>query len=351
MAGGGGAEEPSPVISLSANGGIEIDLLRGWPVLLELEILHPAAFQAQAAAPDLLISPAGGDWERAIRFSMKDGTGNETSPGFLAQGPAAASIVLQPGNVATARYWILPDESQRLAAGDHELRATLDTTSSTSGWSGLAAAERVVLHTADEPAPLPPELAAQKLLHFTRFHLWRGDLDTASAELEELEERFPGSIEGLLLEGRILEARGSDRGALSAYELALDLFEARFPDAPELPAELLAAHRVTQARIVEGKLPAELIRFRRGEFNGDGQLNITDPVAVLAFLFLGASPDHECLASADSNGDGQVNLTDAVYTLGFLFLGTSKPPEPFPECGENPGGVGPGCERSNGCPP
>ena len=57
-----------------------------------------------------------------------------------------------------------------------------------------------------------------------------------------------------------------------------------------------------------------------GDANGDGKLNITDAVATLGHLFLGASAPR-CLHAADANDDGKLNTTDPVATLGHLFLG------------------------------
>ena len=72
--------------------------------------------------------------------------------------------------------------------------------------------------------------------------------------------------------------------------------------------------------------------FQRGDTDANGQLNLTDPVAALGFLFQGGSVP-SCMDAADSNDDGQVNLTDAVYTLSHLFQGGTAPPAPFPDCG------------------
>ena len=42
--------------------------------------------------------------------------------------------------------------------------------------------------------------------------------------------------------------------------------------------------------------------FRRGDSNGDGDVNISDPVHILNWLFAGG-PAPKCLASANANGD------------------------------------------------
>ncbi len=72
--------------------------------------------------------------------------------------------------------------------------------------------------------------------------------------------------------------------------------------------------------------------FQRGDSNGDGAVNISDPSYNLNFLFLGG-PEPPCLAAADTNGDGDVNISDPSYNLNFLFLGGPQPDEPFPDCG------------------
>ncbi len=74
--------------------------------------------------------------------------------------------------------------------------------------------------------------------------------------------------------------------------------------------------------------------FLRADVNGDGTLNIADPVAALAFLFQGEPA--ACLDAIDSNDDGSTNVADAVYSLNFLFTGGPAPLEPWPNPGLDP---------------
>lgn len=62
----------------------------------------------------------------------------------------------------------------------------------------------------------------------------------------------------------------------------------------------------------------------KGDVNGDGATNISDMVAVLAFLFQGG-PAPSPLWAGDVNGDGAVGLADAVYLGAFLFQGGPAP--------------------------
>jgi hypothetical protein len=93
--------------------------------------------------------------------------------------------------------------------------------------------------------------------------------------------------------------------------------------------------------------------FHRGDSDDNGQLQLTDAVRILGFLFLGGvSPT--CLDAADSDNNGQLQLTDAVRILGFLFLGGAPPATPGPPgggnpCGSDPGDVHLGCASYTKC--
>ena len=76
--------------------------------------------------------------------------------------------------------------------------------------------------------------------------------------------------------------------------------------------------------------------FIRGETNADGVVDISDPIQVLAFLFLGEGAPPLCLDAADATDDGRLDVSDAIRVLAFLFLGAQPPAEPFPDPGQDP---------------
>ena len=73
------------------------------------------------------------------------------------------------------------------------------------------------------------------------------------------------------------------------------------------------------------------VEFVRGDFDGDGAINISDPIGTLNHLFSGADGP-PCGKAADVNGDGALNISDATYTLNFLFSGGPEPAIPYPDC-------------------
>ncbi len=77
-------------------------------------------------------------------------------------------------------------------------------------------------------------------------------------------------------------------------------------------------------------------RFRRGEVTADGALDLSDPIAILAHLFLGEALASGCADSADVDDSGLLDLSDPIFLLVHLFLGGAPPPPPLDNCDEDP---------------
>ncbi|MGE3424731.1 MAG: FG-GAP-like repeat-containing protein [Dehalococcoidia bacterium] len=75
-------------------------------------------------------------------------------------------------------------------------------------------------------------------------------------------------------------------------------------------------------------------RFRRGDVNGDGSVNISDVVSAARFLSGGEEP--VCASASDLDSDGRAQLPDLVTLVGYLFAGWAPPPAPFEQCGYRP---------------
>ncbi len=76
--------------------------------------------------------------------------------------------------------------------------------------------------------------------------------------------------------------------------------------------------------------------FRRGDTDGNGALEITDPINNLSFQFLGTFTP-PCLDAADFDDNGKVEITDPIANLSHQFLGTAPPAPPGKDtCGVDP---------------
>ena len=62
-------------------------------------------------------------------------------------------------------------------------------------------------------------------------------------------------------------------------------------------------------------------RFRRGDADGNGTVELTDVINTLGFLFLGNPRRLPCWDASDVDDSGILDLTDAIVSLGWQFLG------------------------------
>jgi len=69
----------------------------------------------------------------------------------------------------------------------------------------------------------------------------------------------------------------------------------------------------------------DAVEYYPGDGNGDGTLDISDPIVILDFLFQGGE-GFPCPAAGDANGDAAVDLSDAIRLLMYLFQGAPAPP-------------------------
>jgi len=83
-------------------------------------------------------------------------------------------------------------------------------------------------------------------------------------------------------------------------------------------------------------LPPRVAGYIRGDCNGDLQVDVGDPLAVLWRLFGGQPLDCGSACDVDGSnvgGQGMPTITDAIHLLDYLFLSGPPPRQPFPACG------------------
>lgn len=93
----------------------------------------------------------------------------------------------------------------------------------------------------------------------------------------------------------------------------------------ELLAKVEVPPIVLGDALVKLKNPGTL----RGDANFDGQFDLSDPVTVISYAFLGGQAP-ECANAADFNLDQSLDLTDPITMLATLFLGAEAPGGPEP---------------------
>lgn len=145
------------------------------------------------------------------------------------------------------------------------------------------------------------------------------------------------------LEAEVFLLDGSFAAPVFLTETRFQLGIHLSPGTREYVLEALGADlaRVGTASIqITSTAVPEAPQFRRGDSNADGEVNISDGIHVLDFLFLGGKAP-PCTEASDADDDGVLNISDGIFVLGFLFLGGPAPPAPGPtSCGPAPGEAG-----------
>ncbi len=117
--------------------------------------------------------------------------------------------------------------------------------------------------------------------------------------------------------------------------------EARTPKAPAgLPADGLVDIEVIlppSASVVKSKGFGYITggKFIRGDSDGSTIINMTDPIALLFYLFAGERTFVPCADAADFDDNGLLGITDALLALDYLFRGGPPPAAPFPALGRD----------------
>ena len=75
--------------------------------------------------------------------------------------------------------------------------------------------------------------------------------------------------------------------------------------------------------------------FIRGDVNGDGKVNVSDPIALADYIS-GARQELPELDAADVNDDGRIDTGDLTTITSVLYQKIGSIPPPYPVAGRDP---------------
>src|SRR5688572_21031969 len=111
----------------------------------------------------------------------------------------------------------------------------------------------------------------------------------------------------------------------------------------------LAAFVCAAAALLAVVRPADASTLlTRGDADANGDLDLTDGILILNYLFLGADP-LPCADAGDADDSGSLNVTDAILVFMFVGMGGRPPAAPYPDCGGDTTPDALGCERFPPC--
>ncbi len=135
----------------------------------------------------------------------------------------------------------------------------------------------------------------------------------------------------------------------------LDFTDTLVPQDPSPPTAIVVSLGLTSSVVQTSGTSIEIlegvvgVQFTRGDFDGNGALNLGDPVNLLDYMFSGGAAS-ACEKNGDIDDSGSIVLGDPVLLLTYMFSGGEPPAAPFDECGIDPTEDDLTCEQFDACP-
>lgn len=84
-----------------------------------------------------------------------------------------------------------------------------------------------------------------------------------------------------------------------------------------------------------GGVRPDFQNFSRGDCDGNGELNVSDGAISAQNIFLNRIKFFDCDNMLDANDDGQLDGSDTITILSWVFLGAADLNAPFQTCGQD----------------
>jgi hypothetical protein len=207
-------QTPAPQLAISGNSAQTFDLPRGWPLLVQVSVMHSQRFQLTPRPADLIVTPAAGNWYDDVTFS---------APGWplqLAQPPDNSTLVLPSRAIFHAVWQMSGDSTAALPLGRYSVAARLAVPDG-SGWKGAVNSPPLVVNVIDEPAVLTDDQQSDKALLQARFAINQGDFNSAARIADALLAAQPSNWHALELRALLYEQAGDLPDALASASAAV----------------------------------------------------------------------------------------------------------------------------------
>lgn len=219
------------VLSPGVLGGSPV--YQSWPLIFSVRVWQKLPADASAAPQPLTLKAKQGAWCEALVVTVKDATGAKARWPLHLVKQDAVELPLDAGGGATAEWWLAPEDTQALAAGEYVVTVAFDPQKLDGLPTDASAVKADAFHiqVTKEPAALDPELQQEKPYRLAQLCILRGDTAGASDLAAKLLALDAESIGGRRLKAALLIREGKASEALLQLDEALDIYARKFPDA------------------------------------------------------------------------------------------------------------------------
>jgi hypothetical protein len=220
------AQQPAPNLSLTVNGGQDLDLYPGWPLIAHATIMNSQRFYPSVNSGPLVIAPNGEPWTTAVQFTAVSDSGQTFQwPLKLIGAPTSATLTLLSNSYVRVTFQMSGTEVSALSPGTYQLTASLQVSNST-GWNGMVQSGAVAIQIGPEPT-LTSDQQTEKALLIAQYQTNADDLNGALSTVQQLLTAQPGDPSAMSAAANLLELEGYSglaffqaRDALNAYLMA-----------------------------------------------------------------------------------------------------------------------------------
>ncbi len=254
-------------------------------------------------------------------------------------------------------------------AGKTVFEIYLSSSRSLAGFSAVLSVEGSVLTENQNDYDADSAVGSEEELSYASAAVLDGELRLTLVNTISGLNRIEPGVDRLVMEATLCTATGTSAGdyALAFEQVELIDWETAQSIAPQQTSAepVSVAATVTESgcddlgEIEGGALCADVepdppeppdpppgpqADFRRGDFNSDGRISLSDAVMMRRTLFLEGPRDPWCEDAGDVDDDGGFNIADPIRLLLKLFVDDSAIPGPGPEPGPDPTPDSLGCE-------
>jgi tetratricopeptide (TPR) repeat protein len=230
---------PDPQLTLAINNSREAELYKGWPLLVEVNLMHPDVMRSDVLAQSIVVGAEGKPWTGDLKIQVVNAKGESQSWPLHSAGAPTGAVTLDGETISTAHWWLGVEETAALAEGDYAVTGVLDTRNTGSGWQGSIETVPASLHISKAPAKLSPEEQSLNTEMLAAQAVVRGDIPLAISQLDALLAKQPDNISAMEFKGDLLAEQGKIKEALDIYNKAIKTFTEKYPDAEEPPTILM----------------------------------------------------------------------------------------------------------------
>ena len=218
------ALDGSVSLTLSVNGTTEVEVYRGWPLLVDVR----AVFEDGEPVPL--------QWPSPVHLTIRDATAAVIWPLQLAATPEGVVTVAED-RTADALWSLSGDATLALKTGTYTVQAD---------HPACGKSRVILLKISDEPAELSREQGSLKGRLRSRYEEVAGTREAALQILDDWLATMPDDIAVLSQKADLLDDMERFADALNSAELALRAFRDQFKQAPHPPFALLRRIRGLQ---------------------------------------------------------------------------------------------------------